>query len=210
MRYERKYRIEGLSSPWIIQILRAHPASFRSLYPDRRVNNIYFDTPTLDEFYQNVAGNPQRRKHRLRWYGEEAEVLPQPVFEIKIKDGELGTKESQPLEDTPWVNLRELFPQVPSLCYLPLRPVLINSYERSYWGSADGRFRITIDSNLTFAPFSWSHPPTRTQFITDNAYVLELKYDQEHDQLAKDIFAHLPFRLTKNSKYVMGINLVMG
>lgn len=210
MRYERKYRIEGLSPPWVNQALRSHPASFRPLFPDRQVNNIYFDTPTLDEFYQNVAGNPQRRKHRLRWYGTVSEQLLSPVFEIKIKDGELGSKESQALPTTPWSELRTLFRQVPALKYLPLRPVLINSYQRSYWGSADGRFRITIDSKLNFAPFSWSHPPVKTQFFDDMACVLELKYEQEDDQAAQAIFAHLPFRLTKNSKYVMGVNVVMG
>lgn len=210
MRYERKYRIEGLSPPWVNQALRSHPASFRPLFPDRQVNNIYFDTPTLDEFYQNVAGNPQRRKHRLRWYGTVSEKLLSPVFEIKIKDGELGSKESQALPTTPWSELRTLFRQVPALKYLPLRPVLINSYQRSYWGSADGRFRITIDSKLNFAPFSWSHAPVKTQFFDDMACVLELKYEQEDDQAAQAIFAHLPFRLTKNSKYVMGVNVVMG
>lgn len=210
MRYERKYRIEGLSPPWVAQVLRSHPASFRPLFPDRQVNNIYFDTPTLDEFYQNVAGTPQRRKHRLRWYGTVRDQLPHPVFEIKIKDGELGSKESQRYPSTDWGDLRSLFGQIPPLQYLPLRPVLINSYQRSYWGSADGRFRITMDRKLNFAPFSWSHPPMNTQFFDDMACILELKYEQEDDQAAQGIFAHLPFRLTKNSKYVMGVNMVMG
>jgi hypothetical protein len=192
------------------QVLRQHPASFRPLYPQRQVNNIYFDSPTLDEFYQNVAGTPQRRKHRLRWYGTEATELPDPVFEIKIKDGELGTKESQPLPTTAWTDLKSLFAQLPALTYLPLRPVLVNSYQRTYWRSFDGRFRITIDWDLSFAPFHWSHPSPTTQFLIDTACVLELKYEQEHDSAAKAIFDHLPFRLTKNSKYVMGVSLVMG
>ena len=137
MRYERKYRVEGLPMPWIEQVLRSHPAGFRPLYPQRRVNNIYFDSPELEEFYQNVAGNPQRRKHRLRWYGHESDVLENTVFEIKIKDNELGRKESQAAGTVAWTNLREHFTQIPALKYLPLRPVLVNSYERTYWGNGE-------------------------------------------------------------------------
>jgi hypothetical protein len=210
MRYERKYRIEGLPIPWVEQVLRSHPAGFRTLYPNRRVNNIYFDTAGLDEFYQNVAGNPQRRKHRLRWYGEAKSVLPATVFEIKIKDNELGRKESQHLGDATWSDLRNHFGAAGALKYLPLRPVLVNSYERSYWATANGKFRITLDWDLAFAPFDWNSPPANFHYLPDDAVILELKYEQDHDDEAKAIFDHLPFRLSKNSKYVMGINLVMG
>ncbi|MEL6657761.1 MAG: polyphosphate polymerase domain-containing protein [Bacteroidota bacterium] len=209
MRYERKYRIESIPIPWIEQVLRAHPAGFRPLYPQRQVNNIYFDTPALDEFYQNVSGTPQRRKHRMRWYGGTTAQLPKTVFEVKIKDNELGSKESQALGDALWTDLPAHFEQIPAMRYLPLRPVLVNSYERTYWGTANGKFRITLDWNMRFAPFSWAAPPPHLHYLPDQAVVLELKYEQEYDEEANAIFAHLPFRLTKNSKYVTGIGLVM-
>lgn len=184
---------------------------FRPLYPDRQVNNIYFDTPTLEEYYQNVAGVPQRRKHRLRWYGTQHQQLPQPVFEIKIKDGELGYKQSQAsLCNVAWPDLRVHFQSIPAIQVLPLRPVLVNSYERSYWGSGNGKFRITIDRTLAFAPFAWQHPPSHLHRMEDTAIIMELKYAAEDDEQAQEVFQHLPFRLTKNSKYVTGIGLVMG
>lgn len=195
--------------PWIEQVLRQHPAGFRPLFPQRRVNNIYFDTPELEEFYQNVAGNPQRRKHRLRWYGHESRQLEKTVFEIKIKDNELGRKESHATGDVAWTDLRDHFNSIPALQYLPLRPVLVNSYERTYWGTANEKFRITIDWDLNFAPFNWLSPPVHLHSLADEAVIVELKYDQQHDAEAQDIFAHLPFRLSKNSKYVTGISLVM-
>ena len=39
-------------------------------FPDRIVNNVYFDTPDLAAFEANLWGAPERRKCRLRWYGE--------------------------------------------------------------------------------------------------------------------------------------------
>lgn len=210
MRYERKYRIESLPPAWVRQAILGHPASFRTLFPDRKVNNIYFDNPDLSGFYENAAGIPQRRKHRLRWYGETYENLPSPVFEVKIKDGELGRKEHQKLTSTDWPQLSSCLDQVPQLTYLPLQPVLVNSYHRSYLGSADRRFRITIDWGLSFAPFLWHQAPLHFHFLPDQAVIVELKYEQEDDDRAREIFRYLPFRQTKNSKYVTGINLVMG
>lgn len=210
MRYERKYRIEGLPMAWVQEAIFLHPASFRTLYPERRINNIYFDTPDLSGFYQNTAGVPQRRKHRLRWYGEAREHLPKPVFEVKIKDGELGAKESQKLPDTSWPELKNSFQQIPHLRFLPLRPVLVNAYDRAYYGTPDKKFRITIDWNLQFAPFHWFKPVRHFHFLPDDAIILELKYEAEDDSAAQRIFDFLPFRQTKNSKYVTGINLVMG
>jgi hypothetical protein len=210
LRYERKYRIEGLPAAWVIQAVRQHPSSFRLLFPDRQINNIYFDTPDLSGFNQNVAGVPQRRKHRLRWYGTLNEQLRQPTFEIKIKDGEMGYKEAQRLDNCAWQQLLAVFKTIPQLQYLPLRPVLVNSYQRSYWGTSDGRFRITIDQSLQFAPFSWQTPARNFHSLPDNAIVMELKYEGEDDDAAQRIMEFLPFRQTKNSKYTTGINLVMG
>lgn len=210
MRYERKYRIEGLPAAWIVQSIRQHPASFRLLFPDRQVNNIYFDTPDLSGFNQNVAGVPQRRKHRLRWYGKVSDQLLQPVFETKIKDGELGYKESQRLDDCSWLELKETFKTIPQLQYMPLRPVLVNAYQRAYYGTPDERFRVTIDWQLQFAPFSWQRPAEQLHSLPDEAIVMELKYEAEDDDAAQRIVDFLPFRQTKNSKYTTGINLIMG
>ena len=210
MRYERKYRIEGLPPAWVRQVLIGHPSGFRTLHPDRQVNNIYFDTADLSAFSENTAGVPARRKHRLRWYGSELGKLKRPTFEIKIKDRELGRKESQRFAALGWSELSALFQQIPALQEQPLLPVLVNGYQRSYLRSRDGRFRVTLDWDLKFAPFSWDHPPSAMHYLPDSAVIMELKYKMADDDRANEIFRHLPFRLTKNSKYVTGINLILG
>ena len=83
-----------------------------------------------------------------------------------------------------------------------LVPVLNNAYHRSYYISADGLFRITIDDQQTFAiPF------THQQHIPVHSYplIVELKYDQKHADRSKFIMDYLPFRQTKNSKYTNGV-----
>jgi SPX domain protein involved in polyphosphate accumulation len=210
MRYERKYRIEGVPPEWVRQAVLMHPASFRTLHPDRRINNIYFDSPDLQAFYENVAGVPQRTKHRLRWYGDRMDRLKKPVFEVKLKDAEMGGKEKQKLTTVDWLGLRETFQEIPYLRYQSLRPVLVNYYHRSYLSTPDRKFRITIDHQLHFAPFYWYRHPQAFHFLPDQAVIMELKYAKELDEEARRIFSYLPFRQTKNSKYVTGINLIMG
>ena len=69
MRYERKYKIENISYSLVEQSIRLHPAGFQKLFPDRQVNNIYFDTMGLEFFKQSHEGSSPRVKIRLRWYG---------------------------------------------------------------------------------------------------------------------------------------------
>lgn len=99
MRYERKYRIEELDRYAIRSVIDGHPVSFRTLFPDRQINNIYLDTRDMSYFRENLSGVGQRRKYRIRWYGSELEQVSKPVLEIKIKDGELGEKISAKLPD---------------------------------------------------------------------------------------------------------------
>lgn len=206
MRYERKYRVDALSVEWVKQVLRMHPAGFRPLFPDRRVNNVYFDTPDLQAFYQNINGVPQRRKYRLRWYGDELDTLTDSVLEVKIKDGEVGYKENYPQGHLRWKDLPDWADRQPLLHSSALRPVLVNAYQRSYLGAYHGRFRLTIDWNLHYGPFR-PVPPTLHPW-RDAAAIIELKYAAEDEADAADIWRHLPFRQTKNSKYVTGVQLI--
>ena len=82
---------------------------------------------------------------------------------------------------------------------------LINRYRRKYFQSADRKFRITIDTDME------SYQPTQTQCLLLNKStdrfntVLELKYTKEWDQYAHTITNYFPFRVTKHSKYAIGI-----
>ena len=90
---------------------------------------------------------------------------------------------------------------------LRLDMCLLNSYKRKYFISFDKKFRITIDSDMVFYNM---HNYVNTFLFKqklDDRIVLELKYDQQHDESAMNITNGFPFRVTKSSKYVTGIEL---
>ncbi len=191
------------------QIIANHPASLRKIYPDRQINNIYFDTPSLTAYHENVMGIAQRKKFRVRWYGADPQRIENPQLEIKIKDNQLGRKEVYPVSAFQWDNLRSLNQEVQTINQTGavLRPALVNAYRRAYFGTANGHFRITLDWQLRY--FSLLEANRFTRFnVPDADIVVELKYDEIYEAEVDRIRQYLPFRQTKSSKYVSGMNLV--
>jgi len=209
MRYERKYKIERLSLPLVHQSIRLHPAGFRKIFPDRQVNNIYFDTTDYNTYKDNVMGIAERRKFRIRWYGKNLELISNPHFEIKIKNNQLGDKLIHQLKDFTIDDLDFITNKIQTLSntFKPLHPTLFNSYHRSYFGTPDKKFRITIDSQMSY--HSMRNHNIKTDRIKDEEIVLELKYDQNLDAQTDRITQYFPFRLTKSSKYVTGMEMTL-
>ena len=210
MRYERKYKIERLSLPLVHQSIRLHPASFRKIFPDRQVNNIYFDTSDFRTYKDNVMGIAQRRKFRIRWYGENMDTVLEPRFEIKIKNNQLGDKTVEQLESFDLTNLDFITKQIQPLAntFNPLKPTLLNSYHRSYYGTPDKKFRITIDSKMRYFSLI-NNKKLNTYQLEDEEIVMELKYEEALDSNTDRITQHLPYRLSKSSKYVTGMGLTL-
>lgn len=216
-RFERKFLTAQFGRQGLEQMVKMHPSCFRPLFHPRQVNNIYFDTPQLQFFEDNVAGRTDRKKVRIRWYGSDQQNLIQPVLEFKIKEGLVGRKVSYLLHDfslpskvsAPY--FMDLFKRsdLPGhvLEYLSvLEPQLLNQYIRSYFLSFDKKFRITLDSELGFRDYRNTYYQTeRMIYKPDSVYVLELKYAAKHDHLADRVVNQLPIRITKSSKYIMGV-----
>ncbi len=208
MRYERKFPVSLEQEILVQQALMLHPEAFRPSYPDRRINNIYFDTSTLDCYRDNLRGVGQRRKVRLRWYGEQNDVIPKPVLEEKHKDNQLGWKKWENLTDGQ--SFDDLLAEVnnhPVIRRYNLEPVLFNTYLRSYWVSADGRFRVTIDRDLEFGPFYYHH--FSCPLSAGNGIIVEWKYAQADVGDAEDFIRFWPFRAKRFSKYIAGIEIIL-
>ncbi len=206
MRYEKKYKIDHFSRAYVLQAIRMHPAGFRQLYPDRTINNIYFDTPNLTTYHQNIAGIADRKKFRVRWYGEEITRIEAPQFEVKFKEAELGGKHIQKVGLFQLNDLEHLSKEInrQSQTDALLQPVLINSYRRGYYATANQKFRITIDTDLSYCPLLKTKSFHRA-YYSESGVVLELKYALEDDKSVDFINQFLPFRQTKKSKYVTGM-----
>ena len=208
MRYERKYKLHDFAIERVLYLLKTHPAGFRKIYPNRQINNVYFDTPYLTAFNDNVAGIAVRNKVRLRWYGEDTLNMLNARLEIKHKNNELGSKTVLPFGTCHIGELRQISPKVNRLCHThtSLRPVLLNSYRRQYYATPNRIFRITIDYNLRYHSLL-ANPHFYCYCLRDTALVVELKYEKNADGLSDFITQYLPFRQTKSSKYVTGVEL---
>ncbi len=207
MRYEIKYAVDILDEAAIHASIIMHPASFSKAYEDRQINNIYLDTPQFHCFHQNVEGHTRRQKMRLRWYGTSLFPTKKSVLEVKQKNAELGWKDSTDVNGVSMIDNDSMVSLLKEreLLKSSLIPVLHNSYHRSYYISQDGYFRITIDSHQSFkVPF------TNMDALPMMKYpiIVELKYNADKAELAKDITNYLPFRQTKNSKYTTGVELL--
>lgn len=208
MRHEKKYKIEELHLNIVLQAIRLHPAGFKKIFPDRCVNNIYFDTPSLTTYHHNVAGISTRNKFRVRWYSDDIFDIRKAQFEIKAKENQLGSKTVIPVADFSLNDLTTITHTVNQISgvYAPLRPVLINSYRRSYFGTSNQHFRVTVDRQLNYASMLTTSKFVRYN-IEDAAVVLEIKYDESLDNAIDPIMQYFPFRQTKSSKYVTGVQL---
>jgi len=216
-RYERKYRITSCS-PREIQIhVYGIPAGFTDIYHPRCINNIYYDTPALTAYYENMNGVGTRIKTRIRWYGDPKQKVITPTLEFKYKEGLVGKKLYYHLPAMPAKRLYTSpitalisnidIPLLLNEILHTLQPVLVNNYQRTYYQSADRSFRITIDTDLQYY-----RPCLHTMQIhgmnESGITVVELKYDEVHDADARHITANIPFPVTKNSKFISGMHLV--
>ena len=218
-RFERKFTAAGADRfPFLVHI-KNHPAFFREIFYTRQVNNIYFDTPSLTFYDDNKVGISERKKVRIRWYGNIDGKIISPKLEYKIKSGLLGTKWTFDLKDFEMGNnfsknyIFDIFQQsnLPEEIVEDLKslaPALINSYRRTYFLSGDQKYRLTFDEHLKFyRPNNLGgtlKSPLKSQ---SNHFILELKYAQSEDARANHIAKLFPYRLDKSSKYVTGIDL---
>lgn len=215
-RYERKFLLSSLTLQEIEAIVNLHPAMFSEIFHSRYVNNIYFDSIAMKNYFDNVDGLAGRMKVRIRWYGDLFGNIEEPVLEFKIKQGSVGRKESFPLKGFSVDEHLELeclgdvlessdIPESLRLNLGEMEALLLNRYRRKYFLSWDKKYRITLDSDLTYCPIvntSFLH-----RYVDKTTVVLELKYGPENDRHADEVSSYFPFRMTRSSKYVNGINL---
>ena len=220
LRYERKFLTEKLSFGEVKHIILHNPAIFSETYYRRQINNIYLDSQGLSNYHENMSGNAQRMKIRIRWYGKLFGKIESPKLELKIKNGELGKKltfKLKPFHLNKTFSFKALFKETFGKSNLPPKILellkqsklaLLSSYERSYFISSNKKFRITVDNNLTTYHINNSENRFIEKHENKHLIILELKYLFIHDIEASEITAHIPLRLTACSKYIKGMDLL--
>jgi len=218
-RFERKFTLNEVDRTWIIQQIKLHPSFFQPIFHPRRINNIYLDTPDLKYYADNIHGIANRKKVRIRWYGDTFGNVIKPKLEYKLKKNLLGDKWTfnlVPFEIEPGFSIEQLqsvfsqssLPEAIAEDLRTLSPSLLNTYLRSYFLSADQKFRLTFDEELDY--YSIEKPKAQFSFkrTQPNHFIVELKYGPGHDAGANRIAKKFRYRLDKSSKYVNGIELV--
>jgi len=220
-RLEIKFSAYEVQVHTLLHWLSLHPACFFMPFPDRQVNNIYFDMRNYYAFTENLSGASSRTKVRYRWYGET--IDPDiGALEIKCKRNYFGWKHRYPISKPPYkpgyslkdvrqVLLEQLPPDGKKWLNTSPFSIIINRYCRKYFLSSDGKIRVTLDTkqkvwDQRFKPF----PNFINQANFPPALVVEVKFDRNDRELASQIFECIPLRVIRHSKYINGLRAVHG
>lgn len=218
-RYERKFLVDEMDAGQARLLIKCHPAMFLVPFPPRHINNLYLDTRDLQYYYANVDGADERCKVRIRWYGGLYGNISQPMLEFKIKSGLVCTKHVYPFPpfclddafcDAVFQDIvrRADLPESVRRTLRDLEIVLCNRYYRWYFASQDQRYRVTVDEGMAYYHVSRGASLSQHRFLDDRNIIIELKYDKPFEKAADRVAGFFPFIVTKNSKYVTGIERV--
>ncbi|MBW2267776.1 MAG: VTC domain-containing protein [Deltaproteobacteria bacterium] len=214
-RYELKFVASPLLHRRVEHWIRLHPDGFFSPYPERRVNNVYFDNFDFFAYEENLVGTSARTKVRLRWYG--ATWTPDGcTLELKRRRNMLGWKISHrtgPMDFVAmsWLEIRgKLRSELPGSAQTWLdanpRPVLINRYQRQYFESRDRKVRMTLDRNQEVYAQTFGRRPNRTRKTNlPVTLIVECKFSTEDRRRGMAAIQGIPLRVGRNSKYVVGV-----
>ena len=196
--------------------LKMHPADFYVPYPDRRVNNVYFDTVDFDAYGENLSGSSSRAKLRYRWYGDE-KLPDKGVLELKLKRNLFGWKKRLSVPEAPfaagdrWSTFRSNIKKYSDFSWrfaLQTRPIqaMINRYSREYYVSRDDKVRFTIDYDQeAYDQWYKSYPNITRRASIPNIVIVECKFAREDRDLAARIIQSMPIRVGRCSKYMLAI-----
>ena len=218
-RYEVKYVARTSELHRLLAWIKTAAAGYSEPFPSRQINNVYFDTFDYFAYAENLSGASSRSKVRFRWYGA-VDRPDEGTLEIKRRRSGVGWKLSYGVGPVPvgdvasWRVFRNALRQQlpPEACmWLDANPqqILINRYQRRYFVSRDGRIRLTVDWNQRVYDQRFRHAPNLVRAAnTPDTLVVELKFDRSDRRLANQYAQGIPIRLSRNSKYVIGVQAI--
>lgn len=214
-RREYKHLLPSLQGRRAVAWVTSRARALREEYAPRQVSSLYFDSEGYSAYRQSNAGASERVKVRLRWYGALDCASPL-TLEFKHRANHLGWKTQHPFSfaDLAECNLRALASRFEGTLSAEERalvaqlrvPILITSYLRHYFVTADGGIRVTVDTGLHYLD-QRVRPAlnlTRDARHCDFA-VVECKLEPGRDMHAPRLLCGIPVRHTRFSKYCHGL-----
>ena len=163
MSFRIENKIKLTKSDFHLLKLKLFDSGMKTLYPTRKVNSCYFDTPNLRCYYDSEEGLLPRKKIRARWYNNDHIYCK----ETKISSIEGRFKKSESLN---FKNLNQLLNhKLYDNLYGFLKPKLIVSYSREYYSFKN--IRLTFDYDIKYEDLRHNI----NQSFLDKEYVLEIK-----------------------------------
>jgi hypothetical protein len=218
-RHEVKFAAHATEYKTLRHWLRMHPLCFKTPFPPRQVNNVYFDTWDYRAYAENLAGVSERSKVRFRWYGDSQGPAPGSL-EVKQKRNHFGWKQRYNVSNDIWcagdswstvrVKLKKELPHAGQLWLAqnPL-PVMLNRYEREYFCTADGLIRATIDiKQRAYDQRHWPQLNFRQAAMLQDSLVVEIKFARSDRHQAVELLENIPIRIGRHSKYMNAVRAI--
>lgn len=183
-------------------------------YADRLINSIYYDDENYFTAKDNLAGISNRRKYRIRWYGNEFKDF---VYEIKLKNNNLGNKillkstENRKDIENLFSFKNNFFKKKDNKFFLDyvdnfnLVPQLNINYLRSYF-LYKNKIRITYDRKINYKIENKINFMRHT--TNDVMNVIELKFNPKDIFLALELIQNSKLIPKRFSKYLRGLYLL--
>ena len=203
-RYERKFILNSFEKESIIIKLLLSDFHFVPHHEERKVNSIYFDN-NYQSLIDNLEGVSDRKKLRIRWYGEENKFKSFFV-EKKIKKNFLSSKIRNYVNLNKYINvgndleLKKIFNKHIKLEH---EPIVSIHYKRIYLISSLFPVRATIDFDLFSRKFIGDKLLSQKNLY--DKIILEIKYNIMLDEIVRQNLLNLNLRFEKSSKYVTSL-----
>ncbi len=220
-RLEIKFITQDLNYPLVVNWIKLNKENFKKRYLDRIVNNIYFDSFDYEAFKDNIYGSSSRMKVRYRWYSHFNEEK-KGKLEFKFKRNIFGWKrrfEVPGLKINSNLRLKKLKEIIKDnlsgyekiIFENNCEPKIINQYKREYYENYNKKFRVTIDTlhNIYDQRF-YKKVNLVKKTLIQKYVIVEFKFDRDSSHLSKEMLKTLPFRISRNSKYINSIRSVSG
>lgn len=222
-RYEIKFVTNLVNYFNIINWINLHHGCFYSPYPDRNINNIYFDKYNYFAYSENLSGTSQRNKVRYRWYGEN-DFPVNGKLEVKRRRNFYGWKETFDVNDHPdYANVNDSMDAFSRHLHAKIgekgrfwlqnnpHPAILNRYSRKYFVSDDNDIRVTVDANLKVFDQRYN----RRINVNNNAnipetIIVEFKCNRDKVEKLSRYIKGIPIRVSRNSKYINAMRSIHG
>ncbi len=228
MRRETKFTFSHHQLSEVKNALHESNFLFAKAFPTRKIYSLYFDTPDVSDYCDNVAGISERCKMRLRWYHNPFRTScdddDEFQLELKLKKNRFGEKLVHKMSipsNIVIVSGNLLVSYIQNLIPAEYRPLIDPCseltlgvcYTRQYFVSHLMDLRCTIDTNIEYWDPQNSRTlkpqPTVPRYRTEYN-ILELKFPAELEESLPSNFESVFPIISggRHSKYATGCNLI--